>query len=297
MILAPDLHLRPTVPRCRTETEEEWFNLQKETLEFLYSFKEPVYFVGDIFHHWNPGWRMVDLFLSYALKHETYVMMGNHDARNNILDPNSGYGIIDRIATEQHDTLHNIGDFYAYVPYGEEEVKGCKNSDFLFIHRLVVQSNSDDFPGAETITARALLEKYPDYKYIITGDNHSHFVYEKDGRYVFNAGSMTKQSIKFKDEPRQCIRLGFVDVTTYGDKTPKTVLDVIDVFEMPDKGELVDDTYIVLEHEREDRYNQLVEALKQDGEVSFDFKSNVFTNTRWNVLSKGAQDYVKGVLP
>jgi DNA repair exonuclease SbcCD nuclease subunit len=301
MILAPDLHLRPTVPRCRTETEEEWFEVQRKTLAFLYSFREPVFFVGDIFNHWSPGWRLVELFLSFALKHRTYIMMGNHDARNNVLDPNSGYGIVDRIASEGHPFLKHIGEDYAWVHYGEGKVRGCvEDKTCLFLHRLVVQSNSDDFPGAETITARALLEEYPQYKYIITGDNHSHFIYEKNDRFVLNAGSMTKQSIKFKDEPRKCIRLtlGEADITKMGDAAPrKKILDCAQAVEMPDKGELVDDAYIVLEHEREDRYTQLVETLKRDGEISFDYKSNVFTRMEENELSEGATKYIREVLP
>lgn len=301
MIFAPDLHLRPSVPRCRTETEEEWFALQKATLEFLYSFNEPVFFVGDIFHHWSPGWRIVDLFLSYALKSETYIMMGNHDARNNVLDPNSGYGIVNRIAEEGHPYLKPIGKEYAYVPYGEEKVRGCNaRMDLLFLHRLVVQSNSDDFPAKDCITARKLLTEYPDYKYIVTGDNHAHFIFEKDGRYVLNAGSMTKQSILYKDELRKCIRLigGTYDITRFGDVAPREIhIEHVEAIEMPDKGELIDDAYIVLEHERENRYNLLVESLKTNGELSFDYKSNVYERLKENKLSAGAEKYIREVLP
>jgi predicted phosphodiesterase len=283
MILAPDLHLRASVPRCRTETEAEWFAVQKETLDFLYSFSEPVAFVGDIFHHWSPGWKMVELFLSYALKHKTYIMMGNHDARNGMLDPDSGYGILDRICKEGHPFLKDIGGEFAYVPFGETEVQGISlDASFLFIHRLVVQSNSDDFPAKDSITARKLLSTYPNYRNIITGDNHAHFAFEKDGRYVLNAGSMTKQSILYKDVPRMCFRV-----------TPPTFEEL----ELPDKGELIDDAYIVLEHERENKYTQLVETLKTEGEVSFDFKSNVYDALAESNLSAKAIEMVKELLP
>lgn len=277
MIIAPDLHLRTSVPRCRTETEEEWYKVQKDTLEFLYSFNEPVYFVGDIFHDYAPGNKMVHLFLSYALQHDTYIMMGNHDARKGILDPDSGYGILHEICMKGDSHLKHID--YDYVPFGEEEVhKVGERRTYLFMHQLVVQSNSDTFPGKNCITARALLDKYPDYRYIIVGDNHQHFLFESKGRYVLNAGCMTKQSVEYKDRVLKCFRL---------------YKGEIEALELPDKGELIDDAYIVAEHERDDRYIQLVESLKINEEMSFDFRSNIASALIDNHLGNGTEALVK----
>jgi hypothetical protein len=77
----------------------------------------------------------------------------------------------------------------------------------------------------------------------------------------------------------------------------RTDLVVLEAIETPDKGELIDDAYIVLEHERENRYNLLVESLKTNGELSFDYKSNVYERLKENKLSAGAEKYIREVLP
>jgi predicted phosphodiesterase len=283
LIITSDLHLRSSVPRCRTETEEEWIAAQDMSLAFLYSHDQPVFIAGDIFHHYNPGNRILDLFLSYALKHDTYIMMGNHDARNGVLDPDSGYGVLTRIIDGGGTSLHHIWGHYACIPFGEEEIRGKRDkSDFLFLHTLTFPSANAGPPGTKFVTARSLLDQYPDYPILVTGDNHSHFLFEKGERKVLNPGCLTKQSVAYKDKVLKCFMV-------LGDNV--TELD------LPDKGELVDDTYIVAEHERESRYNELVETLKLDGEMTFDFKSNVYSALSKNDLGKGTEDVIKELLP
>jgi hypothetical protein len=53
----------------------------------------------------------------------------------------------------------------------------------------------------------------------------------------------------------------------------------------------------VLEHERENKYTQLVETLKTEGEVSFDFRSNVYDALAENNLSPKAVEMVKELIP
>jgi DNA repair exonuclease SbcCD nuclease subunit len=284
LIITSDLHLRASVPRCRTETEEEWYNVQEEALAFLYSFGDPVLIAGDIFHHYNPGNKILDLFLSFALKHETYIMMGNHDARNGVLDPDSGYGVLTRIIDGGGTCLHHMWDHSACIPYGESEIrKGVIINEILSLHTLTFPSANSGPPGTKFVTARSLLDQYPDYGLIVTGDNHSHFLFEKGDRKVLNPGCLTKQSVIYKDKTLQCFRI--------------LISGELVELDLPDKGELVDDSYIVTEHEREDRYNKLVETLKIDGEMTFDFKDNVYSVLKDNHLGNETVDVIKELLP
>jgi len=69
------------------------------------------------------------------------------------------------------------------------------------------------------------------------GDNHHHFIYEHKGRAVISPGCITKQAVDFKD-----LQLKLVHVEDWK----------IETIDIPDDAELVDDAYIVAEHERED---------------------------------------------
>jgi DNA repair exonuclease SbcCD nuclease subunit len=286
MIITADWHLRSSVPRCRMETEEEWFETQKRTLEFIYSFNESVYIAGDIFHHYNPSNRILDLFLSFALHNETHIMMGNHDARTGVFDPDSGYGVLQRIVDAGHPYLRNM-EPYCWQNYGEEKMHG--DGEALFLHTLCFPSNSDAPIGANYVTARTLIEQHPIFDCIIVGDNHTHFKKEIKDSIVISPGCITKQAVDYKDKKLKMFRLPEGSIIKDWDK-----LEAID---LPDDSELVDDAYIVSEHERNDRYNTLVESLKMNEEMSFDYKSNVWLEAANNTVSEGCKGIVMEVLP
>lgn len=281
MIITADWHLRSSVPRCRTETEEEWFGTQKRILDFIYSFNEPVYIAGDIFHHYNPGNRILDLFLSYALHNETHVMMGNHDARAGVFDPDSGYGVLKQIIDAGHPYLKGMEPF-AWVNYGESAINGQVDS-MIFLHTLCFPKNSDAPPGANYVTARTLASNYKDYYMIVVGDNHTHFEWRDKDHVVISPGCITKQAVDYKNKQLKMFRF--------------SVGNSMQAIDIPDDAELVDDTYIMLEHDREDRYNTLVESLKVNEEMTFDYKDNVYETAKTNTLTEGCLSIIKEVLP
>jgi DNA repair exonuclease SbcCD nuclease subunit len=283
VIVTADWHLRSSVPRCRTETEEEWFNTQKRILEFIYSFKEPVYIAGDIFHNYNPGYKILGLFLSFALHNETHIMMGNHDARCGVFGPDSGYGVLQRIVDSNHPYLKSMKPF-AWIDFGTTSIQGDEDLGVLFLHTLCFPNNSSAPPGANYVTARELSDAYDQFGTIIVGDNHTHFMYDKGGRLVLSPGCITRQAVDYKDKTPMLFRLQEEGLRW-------------EEIAIPDDAELVNDNYILAEHEREDRYNHLVEALKLDGEVSFDFRSNVWDTVRKNDLSKDTIAVLKEVIP
>jgi hypothetical protein len=289
MILTADLHLRSSVPRCRVETEEEWYETQKKILEFIYSFSEPVYIAGDIFHNYNPGNKILELFLSFALQYETHIMMGNHDARNGILDPDSGYGVLQRIIDAGHPFLKSM-EPWAWVPFGEEKVYG-ENNNLIFLHTLSFPSNAAATPGIKYVTARDLSNMYENYAIIVVGDNHTHYKWEGNGHTVLSPGCITKQASDYKDKELKLFRID-IDNWAMGDG-----LAPIHAITIPDNAELVDDSYILEEHEREDRYNHLVEALKVDSEMTFDFKSNIWHTVSNSEISQNCKAILMEVIP
>jgi DNA repair exonuclease SbcCD nuclease subunit len=267
------------------ETEEEWYNTQKKVLEFIYSFKQPVLIAGDIFHHYNPGNRILELFLSFALHHETYIMMGNHDARNGILDPDSGYGVLDRIIKGGHDKLKSVTDIASCIPFGGELQQCAIETNKICLHQLTFPSSTSGPPNTKFVTARDLLSTYPDYNYIIVGDNHSNFLFEKNGRFVLNPGCITKQDVSYKEK----------DLKIFSITGP---LEEIKEYVIPDDGELVDDTYIISTQERDGRYENLIESLKVEESTSFDYKENTtcFLAENSSKLRTGTCSYIKELM-
>lgn len=289
MILTADWHLRSSVPRCRTETEEEWYKTQKRILEFIYSFKEPVYIAGDIFHHYNPGNRILDLFLSFALHNETHIMMGNHDARNGILDPDSGYGVLKRIVDAGHPYLKNMEPF-AWIDFNGETTQGDDNG-ILFLHTLCFSSNSAAPAMGNYTTAKELAELHDTFSFIVVGDNHTSFLYNKWGKTVVGPGCITKQAVDFKNKELSIFRIDMENWSIGNGLAP------IEKIVVPDIAELVDDRYIIAEHEREDRYNTLVKSLKVHNEMTFDFKSNVWASAKVNATSDNCIKILEEVIP
>lgn len=74
--------------------------------------------------------------------------------------------------------------------------------DILIWHTLTWKGESP-FPGCGSPSAKELLELYPDYHLIVTGDNHKGFVEEHKGRLLVNPGCLMRQTADQADyKPR-----------------------------------------------------------------------------------------------
>jgi DNA repair exonuclease SbcCD nuclease subunit len=288
MILTADLHLRMSVPRCRKETEEEWLRVQEDTLKFIASFKDDIVIAGDIFHKPISNTQLSTIFLSSFLnrKYGAFIMPGNHDVVEGSFEDikKSSYGTI-QSAIQLEGCLQEIEDSSrSYVLPGTEVIHG-KDTDILFMHQLVYRSEGDIPPGATGITARNLLKKYPEYRIICVGDNHQHFMYEKGDRVVLSPGCVTKQDVSFKDT---VLKMFHIDNDCR--------INSISEIELPDRGELVDDSYIISQREREGRMETYVEALeKMDTDFSLDFRKNAWQTK--SMLSPEAVNLLSELLP
>lgn len=286
MIVCADLHLRLDVPVCRNETEEEWLELQRKTIEALMRAAddkghcENIYIAGDIFHRPVSPPRLVNMFLQtlYALDGDglVLVMAGNHDLQARNPDHSStAYGTI-----LYSENVHALTD-YDTVPYGQEQIEeGYKNDkNILFMHRYVVESPADIIPGMDAITAHDLLALYPDYKLIVAGDNHSGFIYEENGRKVLVPGAMTRQSANAIDK---------MPFMYYIDDHLN-----IEPIALPDCEAILSREHLDKANEREGRMTAFIEALKERGEVTLDFEENVAMALLRNKLKEETEVMVK----
>lgn len=286
MIVCADLHLRLDVPICRSETEEEWFELQRKTVEAVmhsadeHEHCENVYIAGDIFHRAVSSPRLVNMFLQtlYALDGDgrVCVMAGNHDLQSRNPDAsNTSFGTI--LHSENIELLTD----YDVIPYGQTTTrKGYKdNKDLLFMHRFVIKDANDIIPGMDAISAHDLLALYPDYTVIVAGDNHSGFLYEENGRKVLVPGAMTRQTADAIDRKPF---MYYID----------DALNITPIL-LPDTGNMVSREHLEKDEERETRITAFISALKEGGEVSLDFEENVRLALQENKLKEATEMLIK----
>lgn len=267
-IISADIHLREDTPRCRKD--ENWMKTQENHLGRLISESNkrdcPIIIVGDVFNRAVVPESVKRLFIESCknLSNTITVIPGNHDlihhSMTNLKD--SSIGVIMAIAELENIKIVPM-DVYAnecsWQNFGENITNAGK--DILFLHKLVFEHPKDLPPGSNDPTAQELLEMYPEYTWIFTGDCHKPFHYQKNGRHVVNPGHLNIQKANELDPP----------IFFYVD-TDKEIIEKIPVGDNP---ELIDDEYLTDEEEKEDRIGTFIERVEMKGEVSLSFFDNI----------------------
>lgn len=278
-ICTADWHIRATRPRCRIDND--WQETQRmalaKVMKVAIDKKSPVLVVGDIFHsNSDTSFECIQLVQQMADKlGGLYILAGNHDlpyhssenldksAIGVLLNSNNVHLIKDYL------TKWNLEQEYPYIiSAGNFDEKDDERAEIVFKHVLTIPSeDKPDFVGCET--PESLLEKFPNAKWIFTGDYHHNFHYEKKGRHVVNSGCLLRQASDMKNY--QC-GVYFVD-------TDENIVEFIPII---DNEDLIDDSYILQENERNERIESFVDKLKKTKGVSLDFIDNVQNEMKRN---------------
>ena len=131
--------------------------------------------------------------------------------------------------------------------------------------------------------AKDLLEEIPSVKWFFTGDYHRHFHYKWKGRHVVNPGCLLRQASDMKD----------YECGVYYVDTEEEIAEFIRII---DNEELVDDSYIVEEKERDERIDDFVSKLSETKAVSLDFLDNVEKAMRSNDLDEDVRQMVNELI-
>lgn len=187
-ILTADWHLREDTPVCRTDNfwEAQWKKVDFVS-ELQKKYNCPILHAGDLFHHWKPSPYLLSKTIEHLPK-EFYTVYGNHDLPQNTIELKEKSGVFTlwkanalRILSQGH--------------WGTNDFSGAweLNSKSIYVWHKFVYVGKEPFPGAKG-KARAILNKYPQFDLIVTGDNHQSFVYPFNGRLLVNCGSLMRQS-------------------------------------------------------------------------------------------------------
>lgn len=282
MIITADWHLREDRPRCRKD--EDWIKTQKKALEQVADIcikkNSDLFLVGDVFHKFSE-FRMVVYIqkLAQKLKKDSlslYYLCGNHDNlyHSSLNIDKSAIGLL-----KNSENCFYIKDYFEKLDCDDSNYSSSNfdeednyNAQIVFKHTLTIPEE-DKNPLIECETPESLVKKFPDAKYIFTGDYHKNFCKKIKNTYVINPGCLLRQASDMKDY--QC-GVYFVD----------TDKDIQEFIHITDNEELVDDSYILKENERDDRISNFVDKLKDTKNISLDFVSNVEESIRRNNLDE-----------
>jgi DNA repair exonuclease SbcCD nuclease subunit len=263
-IVTADWHLRKDKPRCRLD--KDWLQTQKEVIEFVYKlaldYGANILISGDILHRSKVSEEILNMFLDIAIDSviKTYILAGQHDLLfhnwNNL--NKSSFGILWNIIQGNKTSLKDAKQIANANHFGENYNKKNK---IVMLHRLVYEKSVPGFID-DGITAGELLKQYPGAKYIITGDNHSGFVYKNKNRYVINPGCLTIQASD---------KIGYKPFVVFLD----TEKEIIERLPIPHIANLVTDEYITDEEERDERIDAFVTSIKTGKKMSLSFEDNL----------------------
>jgi DNA repair exonuclease SbcCD nuclease subunit len=283
-IVTGDNHLRPDMPLCRLD--EDWLATQRAQFDFIVEkaneFQADLIITGDLFDVPRVPPKIVSLFLDSVaiLSGKCYVIAGNHSLpwhkEENVMD--SSIGILKVLPDQDSKIIYLEAE--EYTEKGRFEHVAKIDDDLFVIHTLTFPTVTEIPYGAEAVSAYQLLEKYPDARFIFTGDYHHNFVVEDENRYVINPGCMNVQAADMIDYS-PCVYFvdtgTKIDVTTKSDKRPvyRTSKSSIERIELPNDPTVLTRNHLDQQKARDTRISSFVESIQHDGQIGLSFEDNL----------------------
>jgi DNA repair exonuclease SbcCD nuclease subunit len=303
-IITGDNHLRADRPLCRLD--EDWIALQKTQLDFIVyeanRLEADVVITGDLFDVPRMPPKLVTGFIEAIspLLGKCYFIAGNHSLPWHKLENigDSSMGILKAI-TETNEKLVYL-ETTEYTENGRFEHTAKLEDGVYVIHTLTFPSVEEIPFGAEATSAYQLLDKYPDAVFIFTGDYHTKFVVEDDGRYVINPGCMNIQAADMIDY-QPCVYFvdtgSQIDVTTKGDKSKHYRHDDLEItaIPIPDDTTMLTRNHLDQQKARDSRISSFVETISHEGQIGLSFEDNLQAAIIANNLSQDIRDILTEV--
>jgi predicted phosphodiesterase len=282
-ILCGDFHLRESTPICRTDDfwTAQWNKVQ-QIKELQQKYNCPVIHSGDLFDHWKPSPYLLSMAIS-SLPDEFSTIYGNHDLPQHNLDLAIKCGI--NVLKQA-----NVLNIYENTHWGQSletssdkyEISGSFKtiSKEIAVWHVMTYQGKAPWPGCADLTARQILEKYPQYDLIVTGHNHKSFVERLNGRLLVNPGSLSRQTADQEDHAPK-VYLYYADTNTV---TPHILTH--------EKG-VISREHIDRVEQRNERLTAFVEMLSEEWEEGISFEENLERFYQANNIRKSVMDIIR----
>lgn len=288
-IICADLHLREDKPRCRNDVD--WINTQEKALKQLAKIcikkESDLFLVGDIFHR-STEFKMVRLVQKladrlYENNLHLFYLCGNHDMLYHSSE-NIDKSAIGLLSGTRH--CETISDYFNVilndntVSASNYDKEDNYEAEIVFKHVLTLPEKNAMF---DSETPETLVKKFPNSKFIFTGDYHRNFAVKYKNCWVINPGCLLRQASDFQD-----YQPGVYYVDTENEE--------IEFVPIIDNVGVIDDSYLIKEKEREERIEQFADKLKDTNSVSLDFISNVQKQLKINKFNEELKDTIQELL-
>lgn len=265
-IFTADWHLREDTPVCRSDDfiTAQW-NKVRQVRRLQEKYGCPVLHAGDLFHHWKPSPALLTKCIQ-ELPQEFYSVYGNHDLPQHNMELAYKSGMT---TLRESGKLHVLDDGHWNIAptegfklrYWDED--GEWHFREIAVWHKFVYTGKAPFPGAEKEPeGHSLLNKYPDFDIILTGDNHQQFVCKEGSRLLVNPGNLTRQTAD---------QLHFEPAVWLYDARSNTV----QAHNLSINKEAVSRIHIEKKEERDGRIQAFVERLETEWEASLNFEDNL----------------------
>lgn len=285
-IITADWHLRNDKPLCRIDPD--WIKSQKRILYFIKDLMDEhqarLLISGDIFHKSRVPSIIESMFLSIFKEYINIIdiIPGQHDMPEHNLS-NLEFSSFNVLLSAGFN--YPKGSIVDYVFFGKEKSELNIDSEILLVHETVVEVGSTlERVAKNVITASVLLDKYPNYKYIIAGDVHRGFIHKsRDKRFVIVPGCINRQASDFIDYTPHVI---FLDTDS----------EELTTIYLPDNISMVTTEITNIGKEKDERISAFVELIKKTGQISLDFLENLKNSMKVSELDSFTKDILTNLI-
>lgn len=298
-IAAADIHLRSDAPRGRRPAEFQAAMWRKfdQILGFAGQFDVPLLIAGDLgeYPYW-PNRLLTQVIRRFRRgSHAIIFTPGQHDLPEHRLAAweDAALGVIEAAKGNFHLMMDNEdipgvhGCAVRVYPFGHPiehatfDTSDGQRPKVAIAHQMVIDQPL--WPGQEAIKGHQLLQKFPEFDIIITGDNHQPFVHTMDDQILINPGSMMRSR---RDQMDHRPRVYLVSQEPAGFTATPLYLDILnsqDVFleEIDAPGAELDG-----------RIEAFVARVKEKGRATVSFTDNLRTTLASSPVAEGVKNKV-----
>jgi DNA repair exonuclease SbcCD nuclease subunit len=193
LILTSDWHLREDTPTCRLD---DYWAAQWKKVDFVAALQKKynclVLHGGDLYDHWKPSPNLIRETMLH-LPESFCTIYGQHDLPQHSLELVHKCGI-NVLSTAGYLTIL-AGTHWGNNPEVPSLIRDYSSTRLNFqilVWHVMNYSGAKPWPGCLDSSALKLLQKYPQFGLILTGDNHKPFVETYEGRLLVNPGSLMR---------------------------------------------------------------------------------------------------------
>jgi len=269
-ILTSDWHIREDIPTCYPDggfQEDQWAAVEAiRHLQLAYDC--PILHPGDLFDYWKPSPSLLSMTM-LAIPKQFYTVYGQHDLPQHSLKLKQKSGMHTLEVAKKVTVLPFT--HYGEMPNMALEFPQLIGHKILVWHHLTYMTQP--YPGATGGNAKGILRKYPQFDLIVTGDNHTSFWVEYQGRLLVNPGPITRQTAKQIDyKPR--VYLWFKDTNT-----------VIPHY-LPFTEGIISREHIDKKEKRDNRIDAYISKLDGEWQAELTFEDNLKRFKEVNLVRK-----------